>query len=238
MQPAISVTNLSKSYGAAKAVDSLSFSVDKGEFYGFLGPNGAGKTTTIRILTGIISPDEGKALIDGSADRSQYARLLGVMPESKGYYDWMTAKEYLEYFARLYGVENYGKRVEEILELVSLTGRKNSRVGTYSRGMKQRLGLARALIHRPQLLFLDEPTLGLDPQGQKDIHSLLQRLNRQGVTILFSSHLLNEVADLCSKIGIINNGRMVAEGSVAELKVATDLKDSSLTDVFLKLTNV
>ena len=164
--------------------------------------------------------------------------FLGVMPESKGYYDWMTAYEYLAYFAGFYTIVNYEKRVNEILDRVSLTARKDSRVGTYSRGMKQRLGLARALLHQPQLLFLDEPTLGLDPQGQKDIHLLLRQLNKEGVTILFSSHLLNEVSELCTRIGIINNGKMVAEGSVEELKASTNLKDSSLTDVFLKLTNV
>ncbi len=203
MQEVISVTNLSKSYGAAKAVDDLSFSVGKGEFYGFLGPNGAGKTTTIRILTGIMNPDSGKILINGTPDRKEYVRFLGVMPESKGYYDWMTGYEYLEYFSRLYNIANYQSRVNDMLNMVNLTARKNSRVGTYSRGMKQRLGLARALLHQPQILFLDEPTLGLDPQGQKDIHILLQQLNKEGVTILFSSHLLNEVSELCSRIGII-----------------------------------
>jgi len=150
----------------------------------------------------------------------------------------MTAVEYLSFFADLYGLseEEKGGRIAALLTEVDLTKRKNSRIGTYSRGMRQRLGLARALINNPKILFLDEPTLGLDPQGQEDIQLLLKERNARGVTIFLSSHLLSEVANLCSRLGIINNGTMVAEGTIAELQQKTQLKDKTLTDIFLHLT--
>ncbi len=241
MPDIISVENLSKSYGSTKAVDGLNLHIRKGEFFGFLGPNGAGKTTTIRMLTGILKPDHGKIAIDGrpSEDKQQIAKVIGVIPESRGFYEWMTAVEYLGFFADLYGIAGKEKddRIASLLSEVDLTKRKDSQIGTYSRGMRQRLGLARALINNPQVLFLDEPTLGLDPQGQEDIQLLLKKLNVKGVTIFLSSHLLNEVSNLCSRIGIINNGKLVAEGTVDELREKTKLnKDKTLTDIFLNLT--
>ncbi len=240
MQDIISAENLSKSYGAMKAVNGLRLHIQKGEFFGFLGPNGAGKTTTIRMLTGILKPDHGKITIDNYPleDKLRIAKLIGVVPESRGFYEWMTAAEYLEFFADLYGIagKEKEKRIASLLAEVDLAERKNSKIGAYSRGMKQRLGLARALINNPRVLFLDEPTLGLDPQGQEDIRSLLKKLNGNGVTIFFSSHLLNEVSDLCSRIGIINNGKLIAEGTIDELREKTKLKDKTLTAIFLHLT--
>ncbi len=237
----ISTENLSKSYGATKAVDELNLHIRKGEFFGFLGPNGAGKTTTIRMLTGILKPDHGKISVDNhpSGDKQRIAKVIGVIPESRGFYDWMTAVEYLGFFADLYGITGKEKdeRIVSLLSEVDLTKRKNSRIGTYSRGMRQRLGLARALINNPQVLFLDEPTLGLDPQGQEDIQLLLKKLNAKGVTVFLSSHLLNEVSNLCSRIGIINNGKLIAEGTVDELREKAKLnKEKTLTDIFLNLT--
>ncbi len=241
MPDIISAEHLSKSYGAAKAVDDLNLHIRKGEFFGFLGPNGAGKTTTIRMLTGILKSDSGTIAIDGhpSHDKQQIAKTIGVIPESRGFYDWMTAVEYLGFFANLYGIAGKEKegRIASLLSEVDLTKRKNSRIGTYSRGMRQRLGLARALVNNPQILFLDEPTLGLDPQGQEDIQILLRKLNARGVTVFLSSHLLNEVSNLCSRIGIINGGKLIAEGTVDELRQKTKLeKDKTLTDIFLNLT--
>ena len=235
----ISVKNVSKAYEANVAVDYLNFEVPAGEFFGFLGPNGAGKTTTIRMLTGMIAPDSGEIAIDGwsHSDKSKIARLLGVMPESRGFYNWMTGEEYLSFFAGLYDIPEKYAKVSQLLSLVGLTERKHSRVATYSRGMKQRLGLARALINDPQVLFLDEPTLGLDPQGQEDIQHLLKQLNAAGVTIFFFSHLLNEVASLCTRIAIINRGRLVAQGTIGELQIQAKLPASSLKDIFLALTN-
>ena len=236
----ISLKNISKAYGAEKAVDRLNLTIEKGEFYGFLGPNGAGKTTTIRMLTGILEPDEGDILVNGFPvhQKEQTAKIIGVVPEGRGFYDWMTADEYLHFFANLYSVpkKEQAPLIDSLLTEVDLVKRRHSRIGTYSRGMRQRLGLARALINTPQLLVLDEPTLGLDPQGQESVQKLLQKLNREGVTIFLSSHLLDEVSRLCTRLGILSNGRLVAEGTEEEIREKTGMKDKSLTEIFLHLT--
>jgi len=240
MSSIISIKNLSKSYGTQKAVDGLNLEIQRGEFYGFLGPNGAGKTTTIRMITGILQPDEGEILVDGYAvhEKEYVAKIIGVVPEGRGFYEWMTAEEYLYFFANLYSVSknNQTSLVDSLLTEVDLTKRRHSKIGTYSRGMRQRLGLARALINRPQLLVLDEPTLGLDPQGQESVQKLLRKLNSEGVTIFLSSHLLDEVSRLCTRIGILNNGRLLVEGTEKEIREKTNLKDKNLTEIFLHLT--
>lgn len=240
MSVTISIKNLSKSYGHHTAVDNLNLEIQKGEFYGFLGPNGAGKTTTIRMITGILKPDNGEILVNNhpSSERIEIAKLLGVVPESRGFYDWMTADEYLHFFANIYGVlkDKQEDLITSLLTEVDLVKRRNSVIGTYSRGMRQRIGLARALINMPHILILDEPTLGLDPQGQQSIQKLLKKLNTDGVTIILSSHLLDEVAHLCSRIGILNNGRLITEGTVEEIAAKANLRDKSLTEVFLNLT--
>jgi ABC-2 type transport system ATP-binding protein len=239
MNDIISITSLNKSYGMNKAVDNLNLSINEGESFGFIGPNGAGKTTTIRMITGILKPDSGNITIAGLArhEKQKIASVLGVVSESRGFYDWMTAIEYLSFFANLYGIakDHASEKITHMLSQVDLTSSGRKRIGTYSRGMKQRLGLARALINDPQILILDEPTLGLDPQGQEDIQHLLKELNSNGVTIFYSSHLLNEVSNLCSRIAIINRGRLVAQGTVQELMLTT--KSQTLTEVFLTLTN-
>jgi ABC-2 type transport system ATP-binding protein len=239
MNAIISAENLTKSFGIVKAVYSLNLEITQGEFFGFLGPNGAGKTTTIRMLTGIIEPDNGQISIAGHTypDLKPILHVIGVVPESRGFYEWMTAKEYLLFFANLYNVPNPQKKIGELLGKVNLSERKNSAIATFSRGMKQRLGLARALINDPKILFLDEPTLGLDPQGQEEIQNLLRQLNKDGVTIFLSSHQLNEVSNLCSRVAIINKGRLVAQGTIAELQKKTKLVGSTLKDIFLTLTN-
>jgi ABC-type multidrug transport system ATPase subunit len=237
MEEVISAQNISKSYRDIKAVDSLSFSVKKGDFFGFLGPNGAGKTTTIRMLTGVLKPDEGTILVNNHdvRDKRLVSKAIGVLSESRGFYDWMNAEEYLSFFADLYGIANKRETISSLLEQVGLTERRQSAIGTYSRGMKQRLGLARSLINNPEILFLDEPTLGLDPQGQEDVQQLLTRLNKNGVTVFYSSHLLHEVSQLCSVITVINEGRFVASGTLGELQEQTRSKD--LKDIFLTLTH-
>jgi ABC-type multidrug transport system ATPase subunit len=240
MTPIISIKNLSKSYGAEKAVGGLNLTIQKGEFYGFLGPNGAGKTTTIRMITGILEPDVGEILVDGFHvhEKGHVAKIIGVVPEGRGFYEWMTADEYLSFFANLYSVpkEKQSALIDSLLTEVDLIKRRHSKIGTYSRGMRQRLGLARALINSPQLLILDEPTLGLDPQGQESVQKLLKRLNADGVTIFLSSHLLDEVSRLCSRIGILNNGRLLVEGTENEIREKTNQKDKNLTEIFLHLT--
>jgi ABC-2 type transport system ATP-binding protein len=238
MTAIISTHNISKSYGTHPAVRDLTLDIESGEFFGFLGPNGAGKTTTIRMLAGIIKPDNGDFSIDGinGADRIAVAMVAGVMPESRGFYAWMTAEEYLDFFAGLYAIKDPRPVVSRLIEQVGLSEKKRSRIATFSRGMKQRLGLARSLINNPKLLLLDEPTLGLDPQGQEDIQNLLKDLNKQGVTVFYSSHLLSDVAALCTRLGIINHGKLVALGTVAELQKQAHVEDSNLTEIFLALT--
>jgi ABC-type multidrug transport system ATPase subunit len=235
MKEIISASGLTKSYNQVKALDGLDISINEGDFFGFLGPNGAGKTTTIRLLTGIITPDSGKITIDGfSPDRKgKVAGIIGVVPESRGFYDWMRAEEYLRFFAALYGIKgsDQAEKVKSLLEQVDLANDRKKRIGAFSRGMKQRLGLARALLNSPRILFLDEPTLGLDPQGQEDIENLLRNLNRQGVTIFYSSHLLHEVSELCSRIAIINKGKLIAQGTMQELQKKTNLNEAYLIKI-------
>ncbi len=218
----IHASELTKSYGGRAALTGLSLGVEEGEIFGFLGPNGAGKTTTIRILTGLLAPDSGEARVAGmdvSAHPRAVKRAVGVLPESQGYYGWMTGEEYLAYFADLYGVRNAGGRARELLGEVGLGGRGSSLVGGYSRGMRQRLGIARAMVHHPRVLFLDEPSLGLDPKGQREMNDLIRHLaGEEGVTVFLSSHLLSEIEGLCTRFAIVRAGRLVAEGARGELE--------------------
>ncbi len=234
----IEIKELSKSFQDQKAVSGLNLSIGKGQFFGFLGPNGAGKTTTIRMMTGIIPADQGEILIDGLSLRSNKTKILqniGVVPEIRGFYGWMTAAEYLHFFGELFTVSQLRGRINHLLTLVGLSENKNQRIATFSSGMKQRLSLARALLHQPAILFLDEPTNGLDPQGQEDIKKLLQHLNKEGVTVFISTHLLHEVEELCSHIAIINKGVISFQGTIHELKQKT--KGGTLTEMFLSLTH-
>ncbi len=216
--------NLTKTFNNFHAVESLSISVNPGDIFGFLGPNGAGKTTTIRMLCGLISPTSGTGKIAGLdivKDSLKIKKIIGLLPESSGFYSWMNAREYLVYFAALYKIEEQiaKKRIQNLIEKMGLATKSTVPIGYYSRGMKQRLGLARTLINEPKIIFLDEPTLGLDPKGQQDIQRILVDLNRENhVTIFFSSHALNEVSSLCNRIAIVNKGRLVAEGSIDELR--------------------
>lgn len=220
----IFTSNLSKSYRNFRAVNSLTIDVRPGDIFGFLGPNGAGKTTTIRMLCGLLSPTSGYAEVAGLdivKDSLKIRRIIGLLPESSGFYNWMSAEEYLLYFAALYKIDIHlgKKRVQDLLEKVGLATRSYVPISYYSRGMKQRLGLARTLINEPKILFLDEPTLGLDPKGQQDIQKTLLELNREKeITIFLSSHALSEVSALCNRIAIVNRGKLVAQGSIEELR--------------------
>jgi ABC-2 type transport system ATP-binding protein len=217
----VKTRDLSKEYGSRRALDGLSLSVEEGDVFGFLGPNGAGKTTTIRILSGLLAPTSGTvsvAGIDVTRHPQAIKRIVGVLPESQGYYGWMTGEEYLEYFGSLYGYSSPHTRARVLLNTVGLGQRARTPVGNYSRGMRQRLGIARALVHSPKILFLDEPSLGLDPKGQRQINSLIKRLNREeGITVFLSSHLLSEIEGLCTRFAIVREGRLVAEGDRREL---------------------
>ncbi|ABX41842.1 ABC transporter ATP-binding protein [Lachnoclostridium phytofermentans] len=219
----IQTEHLSKTYrNGFKAVKDLNLHVNKGDIFGFLGPNGAGKTTTIRMLDGLLEPTAGQVFIDGMDVNKQaleIKRLIGVVPESHGYYDWMTAKEYLQYFNSLFGGNEGDVYLEELLKKVGLREKKNVPVGEFSRGMKQRLGIAKALVNHPKIIFLDEPTLGLDPSGQRDIQQLIREINlNDGITVFITSHLLKDIEVLCNKVSIIKDGILVEQGSIKELQ--------------------
>lgn len=206
-----------------KAVDGLELKIDEGDIFGFLGPNGAGKTTTIRMLDGLLQPTSGTAFIDGMDITKQpvdIRKIIGVVPESHGYYYSMTAQEYLKYFSSLFDSKhNDTAYVEYLLRRVGLFEKKDVAIGQFSRGMKQRLGVAKALINRPKVIFLDEPTLGLDPRGQHEIQQLLLEINKSdGVTIFITSHLLKDIEVLCSKVSIVQSGRLVEQGSIDQLR--------------------
>jgi ABC-2 type transport system ATP-binding protein len=225
----INVENLVKRYEGHTALDGLNFGVEEDDIFGFLGPNGAGKTTTIRILTAIIKADSGNVLIDGHnvfKELMAVKKIINALPESNGYYEWMTAYEYLEFFSNLYEEKESRQEIYKLLDVVGLNRKEGHLIRSYSRGMKQRLGIARALINRPKLLFLDEPTNGLDPKGRRDIHDLLINLNREhGTTIFLSTHLLDDVERLCNRIAIINYGKIVRTGELETMKGKGTIED-------------
>jgi ABC-2 type transport system ATP-binding protein len=216
----IEIDKLRLSIGGIPILHEVRLSLGRGEIYGLIGPNGAGKSTTIAAALGLLKPDAGKVRVFGTdpmlAAREHYRRL-GVLPEQNGFYNWMSAETYLAFFAELYGTRSDAPEISRRLAAVGLSPRPHQPITTYSRGMRQRLGLARALIANPQLLILDEPTNGLDPRGRRDIHDLLLDLAANGVGVLLCTHLLDDVDRLCKRIGIISEGRTVAEGAIADL---------------------
>ena len=219
----IAVDHLQKSFGRQLALDDVSFAVPKGEVFGFVGPNGAGKTTTIRILATLSAPDGGDATVGGvpvSENPAEVRALIGYMPDFFGVYDRLTSGEYLEFYAACHGVprRRRARVAQELLELVDLTDRRDVAVDTLSRGMKQRLGLARALVHDPQVLLLDEPASGLDPRARVEMKELIRELRRMGKTILISSHILPELEELCTWVGFIDGGKMAAAGPMEEVR--------------------
>ena len=224
--PAIETVDLTKRYGALAAVEGLSITIQPGQIYGFIGPNGAGKTTTIRMLAGLLPPTSGKILIGGEdisqhPDRARW--LVGYMPDFFGVYDDMKVWEYLDFFARCYRIPpaKRAAMIDDVLHLVDLSSKREAFVESLSRGMKQRLCLAHALVHDPSILLLDEPASGLDPRARIEMRELLRELGRMGKTVLISSHILTELAEMCDAVGIIERGRLLASGSVNEIaKVA------------------
>ena len=220
--PAVETHGLSKRYGSLVAVEDLNLAVQAGEVLGVLGPNGAGKTTAIRVLTTILAPSRGSFAVAGFPHTrpAEIRRRIGVLPESAGYPERQTGEEYLSYHARLYGHTRGSARAvtRELLEEVGLLDRRKSLIASYSRGMRQRLGIARTLVNDPEVVFLDEPTLGLDPAGQRQVLGNVQSVARKrGAAVLLSTHLLTEVEENCSRVLILNHGRVIAEGTVAEV---------------------
>jgi ABC-type multidrug transport system ATPase subunit len=222
MDALVEVSGLTKRYGDTLAVDGVDLTVLPGEVYGFLGPNGAGKTTTLRILTGLIAPTSGSVrVLGGRPGQADVLGRTGSMIESPAFYPYLSGLDNLRLLAEYAGVSR--QRIDEVLELVDLADRAEDRFSTYSLGMKQRLGVAAALLKDPELVILDEPTNGLDPAGMRDMRRLIRDLGTGGRTVLLSSHLLGEVQQICDRVGIINSGRMVAEHNVDELRGEQEL---------------
>ena len=222
MDALVEVSGLTKRYGDTLAVDGVDLTVLPGEVYGFLGPNGAGKTTTLRILTGLIAPTSGDVrVLGGSPGQADVLGRTGSMIESPAFYPYLSGLDNLRLLAEYAEVPR--RKIDEVLELVDLTDRARDRFSTYSLGMKQRLGVAAALLKDPELVILDEPTNGLDPAGMRDMRRLIRELGSGGRTVLLSSHLLGEVQQICDRVGIINSGRMVAEHNVEELRGEREL---------------
>lgn len=216
----IKVSQLTKKYGTQKAVDAISFKIDKGEIVGFLGPNGAGKSTTMKVITGYLQADSGNTEVCGITvveNNNETKKKIGYLPESNSLYYEMYVREYLEFVARIYKIDNKQQAIGNVIETVGLIIEANKKIGQLSKGYKQRVGLAAALIHNPEVLILDEPTSGLDPNQIVEIREVIKRLG-QNKTVLFSSHILQEVQAMCDRVIIINKGKIVADDTLSNLQ--------------------
>lgn len=220
-----------------RVLDCLNLKIEKGTTYGLVGPNGAGKTTTLKLLLGLLRPDAGQAFVLGekAGDKRALAKL-GFLPESPYFYSHLTGREFLDFAGNLFGLEKslLKERIEKLTRQVSLTAALDEQTGKYSKGMMQRLGLAQALINDPEILFLDEPMSGLDPHGRMDVRSILLDLKAQGKTIFFNSHLLADVAKLCDHVGILHQGKLVAQSAIAD--ITTSGEAGALEEFFLAHT--
>lgn len=237
----ISVQHLSKRYGSYLAVNDISFSVAPGEIFGFLGANGAGKTTTIRMLTGVLKPTAGSIEIAGfdMATHSREAKnVTGYIPDRPYLYNALTAQEFLRFVADLREIpeEETGPRIEDLLKSYALFDRRNDLVGGFSHGMKQRLAVCAALLHRPKVLIVDEPMVGLDPHGARLLKSLFKRYAAEGMAILLSTHSLNVAEELCDRLGIMQRGSLVAIGTLSEFRSLSHIRHERLEEIFLELT--
>ncbi len=236
----LKIRNLTKRYGRHTALDSLDLQIDRGEIFGFVGPNGAGKTTTMKIMAGLLKADAGEIYIDDIKLFEDYNRLkevIGYMPDFFGVYDNLQVMEYLEFYASAYGMETRQARRlgGHLLEMVHLEGKEECYVDELSRGMKQRLCLARALIHDPQFLILDEPASGLDPRSRFEFKEILKELRDNGKTIIISSHILMELAEMCTSIGIIERGKMILQGSIEDILETVDTSNPLIIRVYAQV---
>lgn len=236
----IKTFGLTKRYKNTLALNRLNMEIEEGDIYGYIGPNGAGKTTTLRILATLLEPTSGHAEICGyrvGRENRKIRPLIGYMPDFFGVYEDMRVDEYLTFFAAAYRIQGEKRRriVSDVLELTDLVGKRDAMVESLSRGMQQRLGLARALVHDPKVLILDEPASGLDPRARIEIRALLKELKRMGKTILISSHILSELEELCNKIGIIEKGVLLFSGSISEVR--RQIKRGTAIDVAVKGDN-
>jgi ABC-2 type transport system ATP-binding protein len=227
----ISVSNLTKNYNTIQALKGISFEIEQGEFFGLLGPNGAGKTTTISIMSTILEPDDGSVCIGGfdlKKNPNKCKSIIGVVPQEIALYGELSAYDNLKFWGSLYNVpkKELKSRIDEMLELFGLDERKNDLVKTYSGGMKRRINIASALLHKPRILFMDEPTVGIDPQSRNLIFEVIEKLHKEGITIVYTTHYMEEAERFCDKIGIIDNGQIIAQGTLEQLKSLCEIKET------------
>lgn len=227
----IQVSNLSKSYAALQAVDQISFSIEKGEIFGLLGPNGAGKSTTLNMMSTLLQSDTGTIVIDGvklNGNAKEFKRMIGVVPQEISLYEELSAYDNLLFWGNLYQIpaKELRERIETTLALIGLSDRKKDLVKTYSGGMKRRINIAAALLHQPKVLLMDEPTVGIDPQSRNHIFEVIETLNKQGMTIIYTTHYMEEVERLCKRIAIIDSGKIIAQGTQEELQELVPGKES------------
>lgn len=235
----LTAENISKKFNQLTAVNDISLSVEKGCFYSLLGPNGAGKTTTINLLCTLLKSDSGNIFMDGinsSLDPLKIKSLIGVVPQEISLYDDFTAEENLMFWGKMYHVSSASlkTRIEKCLHDFGLTDRKKDKLKTYSGGMKRRINIAVALLHSPKIVFMDEPTVGIDPQSRNNIYEAIQQLKTEGITIFYTTHYMEEAERFSDKVGIIDNGKIIAEGTVAELKTISKIKE----DLFIQAISV
>jgi len=222
----IKISGLKKSFGSVRAIKNIDLSIRQGEFFGLLGPNGAGKTTTINILSTILKPDEGSVQINGfdlKRNPAACKKSIGIVPQELALYDELSAKENLKFWGSLYKIKKneLDARSDELLKTFELFDRKNDQIKTFSGGMKRRVNIAAAMLHNPEILMMDEPTVGIDPQSRNKIYEVLEDISRSGITIIYTTHYMDEVEKLCSRIGIIDHGEIIAQGTLDELRKIT-----------------
>jgi ABC-2 type transport system ATP-binding protein len=245
----IQFSSVSKSFGNIEAVKNVSFSIDKGEIFGILGPNGAGKSTIVNILNTLVKPDKGDVIIDGvniKDDGDTIKLIMGIVPQEIALYEELSAFENLMFWGGLYNIpkSELVTNVNKTLEIVDLSYRKNDRIKTFSGGMKRRINIACSLLHNPKILVLDEPTVGVDPQNRNHIFEVIERLNNEGMTIIYTTHYMEEAERFCDKIAIIDIGRIIAQGTLKELRKVSDVKDlitvklaDSNNDIITRITS-
>jgi ABC-2 type transport system ATP-binding protein len=237
----VELKNVTKRYDAIVAVDHVNLTLSSGEIFGLLGPNGSGKSTTLKMLLGLVQPDEGAVTVLGmpvQQDPVALKRMVGYVPEAPRLYEFLTGIEYLDFIGDVYGMQPEEKksRINEYLKALQLEGREGDMINSYSEGMKQKIALISAFLHKPKLLIMDEPLNGLDPRSARIIKDFLQELKRQGVTAILSTHVLEIAQAMCDRIGIMYQGKLQALGNMNELRQMSKLPNSGLEDIFLKLT--
>lgn len=237
----IELSDLSKHFGSTKAVDCLNLNIGRGEIFGFIGPNGAGKTTTIQMIGGLIAPTRGSVVIDGveMAMEPEKAKMkIGLIPDRPYLYDKLTGMEFLKFISDVFSVNNkkFEEKAVQLLDMFSLMDRADELIESYSHGMKQRLIMAGALIHEPPVIIVDEPMVGLDPKGIKMVKNLFYSLAQKGTTVFMSTHTLTLAEDICTRIGIIHQGKLIASGTVDELKENIQIQEANLEKLFFEYT--